>query len=193
MRVSDGPASSTTRRNRSNSSMPAWRVFVMPVSGAQQAWLHEMLQAAVHSMNMRDGSAPASSGRTAGVSSFFNGSFSGQSPQNLDPPALSSSRSLTMVGPVQTSWTDAVRTSPSTRWAYGSAQPHTIRPSQSMTRMSHGQEQRQRVARQFSDTRCNRGNRRSPDHPFFLASFFMYASSLSFSYFTVLRNRLSAR
>jgi hypothetical protein len=30
--------------------MPACRVRVMPVSGAQQAWLHEMLQAAVHSM-----------------------------------------------------------------------------------------------------------------------------------------------
>ena len=30
--------------------MPAWRVRVMPVSGAQHAWAHEMLQAAVHSM-----------------------------------------------------------------------------------------------------------------------------------------------
>jgi hypothetical protein len=29
--------------------MPAWRVRVMPVSGAQQASKHEMLQAAVHS------------------------------------------------------------------------------------------------------------------------------------------------
>ena len=35
------------------------------------------------------------------------------------------------------------------------------------------------------------GPRRRPRH--FFASFFMYASSLSFSYFTVLRNRLSAR
>src|SRR5205809_4748743 len=151
MRASEGPASSTTRRNRSKSSMPAWRVFVMPVSGAQQAWLHEMLHAAVHSMNMREGSAPASSGRTGGVSSFLSGSFSGQSPQNLEPPALSSSRSLTIVGPVQTSWTEAVRASPSTRWPYGSAQPHTIRPSQSITRMSQGQEQRNRVARKFRD------------------------------------------
>jgi hypothetical protein len=29
--------------------MPAWRVRVIPVSGAQQACVHEMLQAAVHS------------------------------------------------------------------------------------------------------------------------------------------------
>ncbi|OLD15224.1 MAG: hypothetical protein AUJ01_12675 [Acidobacteria bacterium 13_1_40CM_3_65_5] len=62
--------------------MPAWRVRVMPVSGAQQAWLHEMLQAAVHSMYIRDGSGPASRDRTTGTSSFLSGSFSGQSPQN---------------------------------------------------------------------------------------------------------------
>ena len=44
-----GPASSTTRVNRSKSSIPACRVRVMPVSGAQQASKQEMLQAAVHS------------------------------------------------------------------------------------------------------------------------------------------------
>ena len=44
-----------TRLNSSKSSMPAWRVRVMPVSGAQQAWVHEMLQAAVHSMYIRPG------------------------------------------------------------------------------------------------------------------------------------------
>jgi hypothetical protein len=30
--------------------MPACLVRVIPVSGAQHAWLHEMLHAAVHSM-----------------------------------------------------------------------------------------------------------------------------------------------
>ena len=62
----------------------------MPVSGAQHASVHEMLQAAVHSMYSRDGSGPASTGRTGGVSSFFSGSFSGQSPQNFEPPAFRS-------------------------------------------------------------------------------------------------------
>ena len=57
--TSDGPASSTTGVKRSKSSMPACRVRVMPVSGAQQAWKHEMLQAAVHSMYRRLGSGPA--------------------------------------------------------------------------------------------------------------------------------------
>ena len=38
--------------------MPAWRVRVMPVSGAQHASVHEMLQAAVHSMYSRDGQRP---------------------------------------------------------------------------------------------------------------------------------------
>ena len=73
--------------------MPAWRVRVMPVSGAQHAWLHEMLQAAVHSIYSRDGSGPTSSGRCGGGSSFFSGSFSGQSPQNFDPPLTMSARS----------------------------------------------------------------------------------------------------
>ena len=88
-----------------------------------------------------------------------------------------------IVGPVQTSCTDDVRASPSTRWPYGSAQPQTMRPSQSMTSVLHGQVHWKRVARKFSDTALT----------YFLVSFFMYASSLSFSYFTVLRNRLSAR
>ena len=38
--------------------MPAWRVLVMPVSGAQHASVQEMLHAAVHSMYSRDGSVP---------------------------------------------------------------------------------------------------------------------------------------
>src|SRR5438552_1516002 len=151
MRVSEDPTSSTTRRNRSKSSMPASRVRVIPVSGAQHAWLHEMLQAAVHSMNMREGNGPASSDRTGAGSSLRSGTFNGQSPQNFDPPPLSSSRSLTIVGPPQISPIDTLRASPSTRWAYGSAQPQTTRPSQSMTSISHGQEQRKRVARKFRD------------------------------------------
>ena len=73
--------------------MPACRVRVMPVSGAQHASVHEILHAAVHSMNIRAGSGPASSGRTAGASSFLSGSFSGQSPQNDDPPPFRSCRS----------------------------------------------------------------------------------------------------
>src|SRR6266516_5210260 len=112
----------------------------MPVSGAQQACSQEMLQAAVHSMYMRDGSAPASSGRTDGGSSFFSGSFSGQSPQKRDPPAFSSSRKVTIRGPVHTSRTEATRASPSVRRPYGSAQPHTRRPSHSITSVLHGHE-----------------------------------------------------
>jgi hypothetical protein len=55
-----------------------------------------------------------------------------------------------------------------------------MRPSHSMTSVVHGQEHWNRVARKLRDT-------------YFFVNFFMYASSLSFSYFTVLRNRLSAR
>ena len=51
--------------------------------------VQEMLQAAVHSMYIRDGSGPASIGRPAAASSFLSGSFSGQSPQNFEPPAFS--------------------------------------------------------------------------------------------------------
>src|SRR6478609_6113274 len=141
-----------TRLNSSKSSMPACRVRVMPVSGAQHAWAHEMLQAAVHSMYIRPGYGPGSSGRTGGASSFLSGSFSAQSPQNFDPPAFRSPRSAVIVGPVQVSRTDPVRASPRTRRPYGSAHPHTKRPSQSITRMSHGQVQRKRVARKFRDT-----------------------------------------
>ena len=116
MRPSEAPVSSTTRRNRSKSSIPAWRVRVMPVSGAQHASAHEMLQAAVHSMYRRDGQrAGLERAATPARRLFFRGSFSGQSPQNVDPPAFRSPRSAVMVGPVQTSWTDAARASPSTR------------------------------------------------------------------------------
>ena len=124
---------------------------VIPVSGAQQASVQEMLQAAVHSMYIRDGCGPASIERTGGASSYFSGSFSGQSPQNVDPPAFRSARRADTVGPVQTPLTDVVRASPRTRWPYGSAQPHTIRPSQSITSVLHGQVHRKRVARKFSD------------------------------------------
>src|ERR1700722_439234 len=151
--------------------MPDWRVRVMPVSGAQQASVHEMLQAAVHSMYSRDGSRPASIARTGAASSFFSGSLSGQSPQNLDPPALRSVRSCETTGPFHTSPTLVARTSPSTRLPYGSAQPHTIRPSQSMTSELHGQEHWKRVARKWSDIgrRNYSGARRdrlaAPSHP----------------------------
>ena len=127
--------------------MPAWRVRVMPVSGAQQAWLHEMLQAAVHSTYSRLGSGPTSSGRAGGASSFFSGSFSGQSPQNFDPPATMSRRSDEATSPVHTPLTLVVRVSPSTRRPYGSAQPQVSRPSQSSTIVVHGHEQVKRVAR----------------------------------------------
>src|SRR3954468_1934939 len=151
MRTSEAPTSSTTRRNRSKSSMPAWRVRVMPVSGAQHASVHEMLQAAVHSMYMREGNAPASSARRGGAASFFSGTLSGQSPQNFDPPALRSARSSEATRPLQTSWTVVCRTSPSTRLPYGSAHPQTIRPSQSITSVLHGQLHWNRVARKLSD------------------------------------------
>ena len=81
--------------------MPAWRVFVMPVSGAQQASVHEMLQAAVHSIYIRLGSGPTSSDRTVGSCSRLSGSLSGQSPQNFEPPAFRSARSDDSVSPVQ--------------------------------------------------------------------------------------------
>jgi hypothetical protein len=66
--------------------MPAWRVRLMPVSGAQQAWKQDRLQAAVHSTYSRCGSGATSSGRTRGGSSSASGSLSGQSPQKVDPP-----------------------------------------------------------------------------------------------------------
>ena len=147
MRPSVGPASSTALVNTSKSSMPACRVRVMPVSGAQHDWKHEMLQAAVHSMYMRPGSGPTFTSRCGMASSGASGSLSGQSPQNDEPPLFRSSRSWLAVGPVQISATVAVRTSPSTRLAYGSAQPQTMRPSQSITAMECGQEQVKRVAR----------------------------------------------
>ena len=43
--------------------------------------------------------------------------------------------------------TDEVRVSPSTRFAYGSAQPQTMRPSHSRTPIDQGHEQVNRVAR----------------------------------------------
>jgi hypothetical protein len=92
--------------------MPALRVRVIPVSGAQHDWLHEMLQAAVHSIYRRDGSVPTSSGRCGGCSSFFSGSFSGQSPQNFDPPLTMSWRSFAAVSPVQIWETVCVFVSP---------------------------------------------------------------------------------
>jgi hypothetical protein len=77
----------------------------------------------------------------------LSGSFKGQSPQNFDPPAFRSARSDEIVVPVQMPETLEARASPSTRWPYGSAQPHTIRPSQSITSVLHGQEQPNLVER----------------------------------------------
>src|SRR3954447_1045077 len=119
----------------------------MPVSGAQQAWAHEMLQAAVHSMYSRDGSGATFSGRTTGASSSRSGSLSAQSPQKSDPPALRSRRRADVRSPVQMAETVSVRVSPSTRLAYGSLQPQTMRPSHSRTMMFQGQLQRYRLAR----------------------------------------------
>src|SRR4030095_17234798 len=99
--------------------MQAWRVRVMPVSGAQHACVQEMLQAAVHSMYIRDGCSPASIGRADGCSSFLSGSFNGQSPQNFETPPFKSARSADTVGLVHTSWIEDARASPSTRFAYG--------------------------------------------------------------------------
>ena len=94
--------------------------------------------------------------------------------------ATTQATNAVIVGPAQMSPTDADRMSPRTRWPYGSAQPQTIRPSHSMTSVVHGHEHWKRVARKFRDI-------------YFFESLFMYASSLSFSYLTVLRKRLSAR
>src|SRR6187401_219244 len=102
---------------RSTSSMPVWRVRVMPVSGAQQAWKQEMLHAAVHSTYNRDGRRPASSDLTVGVSPGSSGRFSGQSPQKPDDPPFRSWRSREIVGLVQISSMDVVLASPSTRFA----------------------------------------------------------------------------
>ena len=117
--------------------MPALRVFVIPVSGAQHASVHEMLQAAVHSMYRRLGSRPTSSGRSVGAWPL-SGSFSGQSPQNVDPPPFSSARSVLIRVSFQISEMRAVLASPRTRLPYGSAQPQTMRPSHSMTSVLHG-------------------------------------------------------
>jgi hypothetical protein len=70
----------------------------------------------------------------------LSGSFSGQSPQNFEPPAFKSARSPDTNGPLQMSCTVWWRASPNTRFPYGSAQPQTIRPSQSMTSVLDGQE-----------------------------------------------------
>ena len=110
-----------TRRNSSKSSMPAWRVRVMPVSGAQQACAHEMLQAAVHSMYSRDGSgADVEVALRRRARSFFSGSFSGQSPQNFEPPALRSLRRVAraLAGPDRRRRLSR-RVSPRTRLPYG--------------------------------------------------------------------------
>ena len=107
----------------------------------------EMLQAAVHSMYRRLGSAGTFRSRTGAAASGASGSFKGQSPQNVDPPALRSLRSPLAAGPVQIAVSGVVRKSPSTRLPYGSAQPHTIRPSQSITAIDQGQLQVNRVAR----------------------------------------------
>src|SRR4051812_13122194 len=104
----------------------------MPVSGAQQASVQEILQAAVHSMYIRVGSLATSSGLT-GAASPLSGSFRGQSPQNFDPPAFRSARSVDMVVSFQISEMLATRASPSTRLPYGSAHPHTMRPSHNIT------------------------------------------------------------
>ena len=73
--------------------------------------------------------------------SSASGSFNGQSPQKLEPPWLMSARSCEAIGPVQMPAIDVVRASPSTRLAYGSAQPQTMRPSHSSTPICHGHEQ----------------------------------------------------
>src|SRR5687768_7697394 len=137
MRTSPGPASSTTFLKRSKSSMPALRVCGMPVSGAQHASVQEMLQAAVHSIYRRVGKRPTSSDRSVGTAPL-SGSLSGQSPQNDDPPVFSSARREVRRVSFQISEMLAIFASPSTRLPYGSAQPHTTRPSHSMTSVLHG-------------------------------------------------------
>ena len=146
MRPRPGPASSTTRVNRSKSSIPVCRVLVIPVSGAQHASVHEMLQAAVHSIYIRLGSVATSSER-CGAGSPLSGSLSGQSPQNFEPAAFKSDRSVEIVVSFQISEMLATRASPSTRCPYGSAHPHTMRPSHNMTSVLHGHVHVNRVAR----------------------------------------------
>src|SRR5262245_24834760 len=106
-----------------------------------------MLQAAVHSTYRREGSGETSRARWGGASPFRNGSFSGQSPQKVEPPPFRSRRSDEARSPVQTAETPSRRASPSTRLPYGSAQPQTRRPSQSSTIVDQGHEQAKRVAR----------------------------------------------
>jgi hypothetical protein len=87
----------------------------MPVSGAQHAWLHDMLQAAVHSMNMRPGYRPASSERTVRLLTGREGPFQRAVAAERRTGAVEVFRSVVMTGPRQISSTDAVRVSPSTR------------------------------------------------------------------------------
>jgi hypothetical protein len=89
----------------------------MPVSGAQQAWKHEILQAAVHSTYRRFGSGPTFRSRTGAGWPSASGSLSGQSPQNHEPPALMSARSSVAIDPRHTDSSEPCRTSPMTRFA----------------------------------------------------------------------------
>src|SRR4029453_10014059 len=58
MRTSEGPVSSTTRRKSSKSSIPACRVRVIPVSGAQHASAQGILHAGVHPIYTPEGKTP---------------------------------------------------------------------------------------------------------------------------------------
>ena len=93
------PASSITRLNRSKSSMPACRVRVMPVSGAQQASVAgDVAGGGALDVEARGEAAGVERPRLGGSSSRDRGSFSGQSPQNVEPPAFRSARRAVTVG-----------------------------------------------------------------------------------------------
>jgi hypothetical protein len=95
--------------------MPACLVRVMPVSARSTPGARDVARGGALDIQTRRQVAGID-GPDGGVSSFFNGSFSAQSPQNLEPPAFRSDLSVAMVGPVQTPCSDVVRASPSTRW-----------------------------------------------------------------------------
>ena len=86
----------------------------MPVSGAQHASVHEILQAAVHSIYRRVGSRPTSSDRTGGCFAAKR-QLERAIAAELRPARIESALSVLIVVSFQISEMLAILASPSTR------------------------------------------------------------------------------
>ena len=163
-----------------------------------------------------------------GAASFFSGSLREQSPQNFDPPALSSSRSRVIVpsppyvlergGPHVAQYAPGVRIGAATddppvaehdqrgpwpastesgwRGSSGTFRclvPRCWVPVWVLGAGCCAECQRTWYQRTWIGTGTRHRGTLHPAPSHFLINRFMYASSLSFSYLTVFRNRLSAR